>query len=170
MWAYISSMSTGLYRHIVLIKLYRRQSKGSRLSSLMVSAHGSGKCLQCRRVSTVMVCYTALIHTHVHIHDGKSNHEFMHHAYEVPKTLANPRWYGRCLRLRGRVIIANLTDLFACGTWVQGKLLPTINSTVGTRRLSHRRSQLSYSTTFNILIDLHEEFHNILIRLSDDSS
>ena len=83
--------------------LERRQSKESRLSSLMVSAHGSGKCLQCRRVSTVMVCYTALIHTHVHIHDGKSNHEFMHHAYEVPKTLANPRWYDRYLRLRGRV-------------------------------------------------------------------
>ena len=101
---------------------------------------------------------------------GKSNHEFMHHAYEVPKTLANPRWYGRYLRLRGRVIIANLTDLFACGTWAQGKLLPTNSSTVGTRCLSHWRSQLSYSTAFNILIDLYEEFHNILIRLSYDSS
>ena len=81
-----------------------------------VSDYGSGKCLQSRRVSTVMVCSTALIHTHVHIHDEKSNHEFMHHAYEVPKTLANPRWYGRYLRLRGRVVIANVTDPFACGT------------------------------------------------------
>ena len=81
------------------------------MSPTPVSDHGSGKCLQSRRVSTVMVCSMALIHTHVHIHDWKSNHEFMHHAYEVPKTLANPRSYDRYLRLRGRVVIANLTDL-----------------------------------------------------------
>ena len=70
-------------------------------------------------MSTVMVCSTALIHIdrmpYVHAHDGKSHHEFMHHDYEVPKTLANSRWYGRYLRLRGRVVITNLTDPYACG-------------------------------------------------------
>ena len=37
----------------------------------------------------------------------------MLHAYEIPNTLANPRSHDRYLRLRGRVVIANLADFFS---------------------------------------------------------